>query len=92
MSIKSKARTYFRKLRRMKIGLSFSEAAKLAKCFAQGKNDLQIEETCINAQKCLLGPLTNPSGDIDKVFVLGTKDSLNIITTDLDHIRKALQG
>lgn len=89
MSIKSKARTYFRKLRRMKIGLSFSEAAKLAKCFAQGKNDLQIEETCKNfVETCLFGP----EDERDPVFVYGAKDMSNLIMTDLDHIRKALQG
>lgn len=89
MSIKSKARTYFRKLRRMKIGLSFSEAAKLAKCFAQGKNDLQIEETCKNfVETCLFGP----EDERDLVFVYGAKDMSNLIMTDLDHIRKALQG
>lgn len=93
MSIKSKARTYFRSLRRMKIGLSFAEAARLAKCFAQGKNNTQIEETCKNfVETNLFGPLTNPSEDLDKVFVLGTKDSLNIITTDLEYIRKRLQA
>lgn len=46
MSIKSKARSYFRTLRRMKIGLTFSQAAKLGKCFAQNKSDIEIEQSC----------------------------------------------
>lgn len=45
MSIKSKARMYSRKIRRMKTGLTFAECCKLGKLIAQEKvGDYEIKE------------------------------------------------
>lgn len=79
MSIKSKARTYFRKIRRMKIGLTFPQAAKLGKLLAQDKKDSDIIVACEGFVEVDRFDWGN-----GRVFVYGEKSG----SKDLDEIRR----